>query len=89
MYVCISCIFITTFPGHTAARGHDLPHPDRLGPDALAERSAEGAPARIRLLLRHLANRNGYCPALPHLHHLRGARGEYEHAPPIEHLLHY
>lgn len=64
-------------PGHTAARGHDLAHPDRLGPHALAERSAEGTPARLRLLLCHLAHRNGDCPALSHLHHLRGAGGEF------------
>jgi len=78
MYFCI-------FPGHTAARGHDLAHPYRLGPDAVAERSAEGPPAGIRLLLRHLADRNGDCPAVPHLYHLRGAGGEYSQ----EHLLLY
>lgn len=62
--------------GHPAARGHDLAHPDRLGQDAVAERSAERTPARIRLLLRHLADRNGDCPSISHLHQLRGTRGK-------------
>lgn len=62
--------------GHPPARGHDLAHPDRLGQDAVAEWSAERTTARIRLLLRHLADRNGDSPAISHLHQLRGTRGK-------------
>lgn len=63
--------------GHSTARGHDIAHPDCLGSHALAKRSAQGPHSRLCLLLRHLANGHGDCPAVSHLYDLRRTRGKY------------
>lgn len=64
------------FPGYSAARLRDYTFADSVGSTALAQRSDEVSPARIRLQLCNVAGGNRDYPALPHLHNLHGPGGK-------------